>query len=878
MAILRCKMCGGSLEVIENSTIVECEYCGSVQTLPKLDDAKKVALFDRANYYRSHSEFDKASVVYENIISEEPDDAEAHWGICLCQYGIEYVEDPKTKKRIPTCHRTQFKSILEDTDYLAALDNADVLAKEVYRLEAEYIDRVQKSILEISSKEEPFDIFICYKETDKDGERTTDSVIAQEIYTELTKEGYKVFFARITLEDKIGTEYEPYIFAALNSAKVMLVVGTKPEYFNATWVKNEWSRYLSFIEQGQGKALVPCYRDMDAYDLPEEFITFQGQNASKIGWKQDLLRGINKLVTPHSTQVRPKADTKENSVNTLLERAFMFLEDNEWEKANAYCDKVLDQNPHESQAYVCKVLSKLRLTNLEEIDGQFVSLDCNDYGRAIKYANEKDRALLEKIKENSQKKHVAFSLINCLQALIKNKEAVERKELYRQEQYLSATQKMNTAASYDDFMLCKANFEELNNFMDSERLAVQCEEKGKLAFNTFSEKVNKIRKQLKRYSNTITSSNYHVVGLRNDDTVVAVGNNQYGECNVETWKNIKAITSGVFVTIGVKKDGTLVAVGICNKNNVDSWKAWKQIKKVVYCHEIIIGLMENGNVISTNNGEFCNDFNQWHDIIDIKSNDRLVVGLKADGTVVASSINREKEKTKQECFDIMQWHDVKKIFCFSGMTLGIQSDGKVLATIAEFREKWWGSRFYKIINSLNNIIDVVASVSYTAFLRQDGVAMIYNGSLDLVDSWNNIGKIYAGFCVIGIKFDGTIVSNEEFENIGDCRDIVNVCFYGVLEDVVICMNIRGKIYFLNGEISSQGKREQEQMKEIKKIQDVKLLYADDELAEIQKKREQERIRKNAQIFRSKNLCQYCGGTFKGVFFKKCSICGKERDY
>lgn len=166
------------------------------------------------------------------------------------------------KKRIPTCHRTQFKSILVDSDYLVAIENADILAKEVYQTEANYIDSVQKGILAISSKEEPFDIFICYKEIDKDGERTTDSVIAKEIYTELTKEGYKVFFARITLEDKIGTAYEPYIFAALTSAKVMLVVGTKPEHFNAVWVKNEWNRCLSLVKQGQEKALVPCYRDM----------------------------------------------------------------------------------------------------------------------------------------------------------------------------------------------------------------------------------------------------------------------------------------------------------------------------------------------------------------------------------------------------------------------------------------------------------------------------------------------------------------------------------------------------------------------------------------------------------------------------------------
>ncbi len=45
------------------------------------------------------SEFDKAQDLYEKIVSANPNEAEAYWGIVLCKYGIEYVEDPITKKR-----------------------------------------------------------------------------------------------------------------------------------------------------------------------------------------------------------------------------------------------------------------------------------------------------------------------------------------------------------------------------------------------------------------------------------------------------------------------------------------------------------------------------------------------------------------------------------------------------------------------------------------------------------------------------------------------------------------------------------------------------------------------------------------------------------
>ena len=226
MAIFKCKMCGGTLEITNNESVAVCEYCGTKQTLPKLDDDRKAALYDRANHFRRNNEFDKAAGIYEQILGEDNTDAESYWSLVLCRYGIEYVEDPKTRKRVPTVNRAQYSSIFVDEDYKSALHYADGYQSEIYEQEATAIDEIQKGILEISQKEDPFDVFICYKETDNNGRRTPDSVYAQDIYKALTEEGYKVFFSRITLEDKLGSAYEPYIFAALNSAKVMLIVGT----------------------------------------------------------------------------------------------------------------------------------------------------------------------------------------------------------------------------------------------------------------------------------------------------------------------------------------------------------------------------------------------------------------------------------------------------------------------------------------------------------------------------------------------------------------------------------------------------------------------------------------------------------------------------
>ena len=295
MLNIRCKKCGGTLELSEGTLIQVCEYCGSRQTVPGMQDEQKINMYNRAVRLRIQGEYDRASDLYNSLIAEGVDEAELYWGLCLCRYGIEYVSDPATGERRPTCHRTMTESILEDPDFLKTLEKAGSDdAGSMYRDEASEIQRIQREILDIVSKEEPYDVFICYKETDANGRRTPDSVLATDLYHQLTKEGFKVFFSRITLEDKIGTAYEPYIFAALNSAKVMVVLGTKPEYFNAVWVKNEWSRYLALIHAGADKTLVPAYRDMDPYDLPDEFSHFQAQDMSKLGFMQDLIRGIKK--------------------------------------------------------------------------------------------------------------------------------------------------------------------------------------------------------------------------------------------------------------------------------------------------------------------------------------------------------------------------------------------------------------------------------------------------------------------------------------------------------------------------------------------------------------------------------------------------------
>lgn len=485
MSVIKCKMCGGDLNLVEGSSVAVCEYCGSQQTVPAADNEKKLTLFARANRLRLACEFDKAAGVYESIVADFPEEAEAYWGLVLCRYGIEYVDDPATGKKIPTCHRSSFDSVMEDSDFEQALENADAVARRVYRDEAKAIEELRRGIVEVSGKEPPYDIFICYKETAEDGQRTVDSVIAQDVYDALTEKGYRVFFSRISLEDKLGTEYEPYIFAALHSAKIMLAFGTDYEYYNAVWVKNEWSRFLQLMTKDKSKHLIPCYKGIDAYDMPKEFAKLQAQNMGKVGAMQDLLRGVDKIMgkgavaAPAADTTTAPAPTVNPTVTSLLERAEMFLADGDWDNADAYCEKVLDMEPKNGTAYLYKLMAELHTRRQGELVNQEQPFDDNNsYQKVLRFGDEVLRGTLEGYTAHIKQRNEE----NRLNSL-----------------YTTARQRMDTALNEVDYNRAAETFAMIPNYRNADKLRDTCLERAENVIYTSAQQRMSIAKNRADY-------------------------------------------------------------------------------------------------------------------------------------------------------------------------------------------------------------------------------------------------------------------------------------------------------------------------------------------------------------------------------------------
>ncbi len=360
---MKCKICGDT-EFTEVGELLQCRSCKHKTPKPK-DNAE---LLERANNLRFETKsFDDAAELYEEIIRLTPDEAEAYWGRALCRYGIEYVKD-SDGKYLPTCHRTIEDSILDDADYKMAVMKAQRGMAEYYMTEAQTIDEYQKKIKLIASKEEPYDVFISFKATDEHGRPTEDSLLAQEIYYYLTKNlGLKVFFSNITLKDKAGQEYEPIIYAALSSATVMVLVGTRPEYVNATWVKNEWSRYIRMIaaarQKNKSKYIVTALKTMRPEELPSALAAYQAVDLAQLGAKEKLCSNIDSLIGDLRVSTEKKTGGSFDADDMLAAEAanlchlgFQQLELGSLAKAGEYFQKALEKKADAALALWGKLL------------------------------------------------------------------------------------------------------------------------------------------------------------------------------------------------------------------------------------------------------------------------------------------------------------------------------------------------------------------------------------------------------------------------------------------------------------------------------------------------------------------------------------------
>lgn len=357
---LVCKCCGAPLRILPGRTVLTCEYCGVTQTVPASDEERRVMRFNRANELRIGCDFDAAASIFQNLAAEYPEEAEYYWGLVLCCYGVEYVWDPQTERHIPTCHKTESGMVRANRDYIQALAHATPEARAVYLSEGERIENIRVEIMRVSLREDAsYDIFLCFKDKDENGLQTEESRQAYGMYRLLTEGGYRVFYAPVSMRDKLGQPYEPYIFCALNSAQVMLAFGTSRDAFEAPWVKNEWSRYLRLAEKGR-TLIVCCCSGMEPEELPDELRSLQAQDMTHPEARRTLLRIIRSRVRREAEEnIVPEDDPHERAA-ALYEAADRAFEGESFKEAERLYAEGLQLEPEDFRAQYRVGLSRLR--------------------------------------------------------------------------------------------------------------------------------------------------------------------------------------------------------------------------------------------------------------------------------------------------------------------------------------------------------------------------------------------------------------------------------------------------------------------------------------------------------------------------------------
>ncbi|MCL2000972.1 MAG: toll/interleukin-1 receptor domain-containing protein, partial [Planctomycetes bacterium] len=270
-----------------------------------------------------------------------------------------------------------------------------------YREQAAVIDRVLAGVLEMAEKIRPFDVFLSYKETDDSGHRTEDSGIAQDLYTHLSGQGYRVFFARVTLKaEALGEEYEPVIFAALRSARAMVVLGTRPEYFEAPWVRNEWRRYQELAAEHPDKHLFVAFKGMEAYDLPKELKRLQAVDLGGLTALRDLEQSIEKALGRAKTAQSgdPGANLADQmaqkQLDALLDALFELIRNGRFDRAEEQLAKIMDApgGLRSHRFHLGRLMVSLKMKDLAEYPSPITGIA--HYAEAMRLGDETEQAAL----------------------------------------------------------------------------------------------------------------------------------------------------------------------------------------------------------------------------------------------------------------------------------------------------------------------------------------------------------------------------------------------------------------------------------------------------------------------------------------------------
>ena len=394
---MHCRRCGMKFAFPASEAVFACPACDALHDRP-LGQQETFAGLDRANDKRADGDYAEALQAYQDVLQRVPKSHEALWGLVLCKYGVRYVDDPASRRRMPTLHFLQRKSILSDEDFRRACQYAPEEIAAQYREDAAYIEQVHQALMQGAEEFPDCDVFLCYKGSAPVGKgMAKEYEHAFKLYMHLEKQGFRVFFAHETLKMAAGAKYEAGIFRALHSAKVMLVICSDPANLSTAWVHSEWSRFLKRFYDGENCRLIPLlYDNCDAYRLPQELQRLQCISMSDPDAFEILRENLRKYV-PAAAPAPAPAPTQpaDAAVAEELLTIEYALTNGRWADAGKWAEALIRKHPRCSQAYFMKLLAKMKIAAPEML-GQCLEPfeEDGDWKWAVRVASDAEKKTL----------------------------------------------------------------------------------------------------------------------------------------------------------------------------------------------------------------------------------------------------------------------------------------------------------------------------------------------------------------------------------------------------------------------------------------------------------------------------------------------------
>lgn len=249
------------------------------------------------------------------------------------------------------------------------------------------------------------------------------------------------------------------------------------------------------------------------------------------------------------------------------------------------------------------------------------------------------------------------------------------------------------------------------------------------------------------------------------------------------------IVSGGAHTVVVNDDGTVTPYivermmenprGLMLIDGQDDVYDWRDITSVATCRGDTIGVKKDGTVVATNSS-LAELISKWDNISSVSASYSNIAGLKRDGTVV----------TTNEELDVSGWKDIIDISTRDNSILGLKGDGTVVYAVAVNEvQKPRLDNLTEILSEWKDIVDIEnrddASMTFPSIIavRKDGTiaTAIFSDkdsnwhSLDSYSDWKGIVSISTGDAgCVGLKKDGTVITTNEELDVSDWKDIVAV--------------------------------------------------------------------------------------------------------